>query len=265
MSEEDLATLVDAAVRARPDLPREAFAAHVATLSSSGDSLVFGDLALAFQAEHGCPSAIAELYALVERAARPALLASGYTPMLVDDAIQETATRLLVGVDDERPLLASYRGEARLAAWVKTIALRTASRLAAINGRMQGNQSLLDELAGTLDPVATVVKDEIRPAVRAAFAAAVKSLSYVERELLASVIVRGETIDELSKRHGIHRATAARWVGRARDALNNGLRCELAHALHLRPADVSSVLCSVASSIDLTPGELIASKPSRRR
>lgn len=263
MSSEDLAALVSVALSARPDLDRDAFEAHLSTFDQP--PLAIEDLALAFQGEHGHPSAIAEIYALVERAARPALLASGYTAMLADDAVQETATRLLVGRPDERPLLATYRGESRLSSWVKTIALRTASRLAEINRKIKGDDALLDELAGGHDPVSAVVKAELRPAVRAAFAAAVKALSYVDRELLASAIVRGETIDDLSTRHGIHRSTAARWVERARDALHDGIRRELASALQLSPDDVSAVLSSVASSVDLTPAKLTAAKPSRRR
>ncbi len=271
MSSEDLVALVDAALRARPDLDREAFATHLAAIAPDGGplaiaDLAIADLALAFEAQQGNPSALAELYALVERAARPALLVSGYSATLADDAIQETATRLMLGpVGDERPLLASYRGAARLAAWVKTIALRTASRLVEINRRMHGNDAVLDELAGAHDPASAVVKAELRPAVRAAFAAAVQALSYVDRELLASVIVRGETIDALSKRHGIHRATATRWVGRARAALGDGLRHELAIALKLSAAEVSGVLSAIGTSIDLTPSRLTAPKPPRRR
>lgn len=266
MSREDLATLVDEAVRVRPGLDRDAFAAHLAAIAPPTGELAIADLALAFQALQGDAATIAELYAVVERAARPALLVAGYTATIADDAIQETATLLLVGpVDDPRPLLVTYQGRARLAAWIKTIALRTASRLVEISRRMHGDDALLDDLAGGQDPASAVVKAELRPAVRAAFAAAVRELSYVDRELLASVVVRGETIDQLSRRHGIHRATAARWVGRARAALDEGLRRELARALALSPSEVSSVLSAVATSIELTPARLADAKQGRRR
>jgi RNA polymerase sigma-70 factor (ECF subfamily) len=266
MSREDLAALVAAAARDRPGLDREAFAEHLAAIAPDTGDLVIADLALAFHALQGDQAAIAELYSIVERAARPALLVAGYGATVADDAIQETATRLLVGTAaDERPLLATYEGRARLSAWIKTIALRTASRLVQISRRIHGDDAMLDELASAQDPASAVVKAELRPAVRAAFAAAVQALSYVDRELLGSVIVRGETIDELSKRHGIHRATAARWVGRARAALDDGLRRELAVALELDPAEVSSVLSAIATSIDLTPARLADARQGRRR
>jgi RNA polymerase sigma-70 factor (ECF subfamily) len=266
MSRADLAALVDAAVRARPGLDRDAFASHLAAVAPETGDVAIADLALAFQALQGDPATIAELYAIVERAARPALMVAGYAPTIADDAIQETATRLVVGpVDDARPLLTTYQGRARLGAWIKTIALRTASRLVEISRKLHGDDASLEDLAGAQDPVSAVVKAELRPAVRAAFAAAVQQLSYVDRELLASVIVRGETIDQLSRRHGIHRATAARWVGRARAALDEGIRRELADALALDPAEVSSVLAAIATSIELTPARLADAKQRRRR
>lgn len=261
MSRGDVAALVDAAVRERPGLDRRAFADHLAATAPEHGELAIADLALAFQAVHGDQGAVAELYAAIEQAARPALAAAGYAATIVDDAIQETATRLLVGQPDEtKPLLLTYQGRARLGLWIKTIALRTAGRLSKISRDMIGDDSMLEELAGAHDPAAAVAKAELRPAVRAAFAAAVKDLSYVDRELLASVIVRGETIDQLSRRHAIHRATAARWVGRARAALDDGLRRELATALDLDPAEVSSVLSAIATSIELTPSRLADAK-----
>jgi RNA polymerase sigma-70 factor, ECF subfamily len=267
MSRGDLAALVDAAARARPGLDRHAFAEHIAATAPEDGELAVADLALAFQAVQGDQAAVAELYATVERAARPALTVAGYAATLADDAIQETATRLLVGPvgDDAKPLLLTYQGRARLTLWIKTIALRTAARLVEITRRVNGDDAMLGELAGSQDPASAVVKAELRPAVRAAFAAAVKKLSYVDRELLASVIVRGETIDQLSRRHEVHRATAARWVGRARAALDDGLRRELASALELSASEVSSVLSAIATSIELTPGRLADAKQRPRR
>ena len=264
MSREDLAVLVDTAARARPGLDRQGFADHLATTAPEAGDLAVEDLALAFEAMQGDRATVAELYARIERTVRPALLAAGYSATIADDALQETVTLLLVGAgDSNRPLLATYQGRARLTTWIKTIALRTASRLVQISRRIHGDDALLDDFAGAQDPAVAVAMAELRPAVRAAFAVAVQALSYVDRELLASVIVRGETIDEISKRHGIHRATAARWVGRARAALDDRLRSELAATLHLSPAEVSSVLSAIATSIELTPTRLVGTRGCR--
>jgi hypothetical protein len=205
MKGSDLQALVDAAARTRPDLDRDAFAAHVEAIGPAGGAIAIADLALAFQAISGDPGAVTEIQAMIDRNVRPALAFAGYSASITDDAI-------------------------------------------------------LDQLASSQDPALAVVRAELRPAVRAAFAAAVTGLSYVDRELLASIIIRGETIEQLARRNGVHRATVARWIGRARAALDEGLRRELAAALDISQRDVSSVLSAIASSIELTPARLANSK-----
>ncbi len=257
MHRRDLEALADAAIAARPGLERQAVVAHLVSVAPAEGDLVIGDLALAIAALQGEPAATAEVHALVERAARSALIPARYETSIIEDAAQETSIRLLVGpVGAARPLLLDYQGRAPLVTWIKTIALRTAARLVDVSRRLGGDDSMLAELAGVDDPARDVLKAELRPAVRLAFAAAVKSLSYTERDLLAAVSVRGKTIDDLARTHGIHRATAARWVGRARAALDDALRRELAATLALPESEVSDVLNAVATSIELTPGQL---------
>jgi RNA polymerase sigma-70 factor (ECF subfamily) len=263
-SHDHLDALVDAAMAARPGLDRHAIAEHLTAIVSDDGEVAIDDLALAFAAVRGDANAVTDLYALVERAARPALAVAGYNTAITDDTIQETSIRLLVGpIGESRPLLLGYQGRAPLVSWIKTIALRTAARLVEINRRISGDDSMLTELAAVEDPARDVLRAELRPAVRAAYASAVKNLSYVDRELLASVIVRGETIDHLARTNGIHRATAARWVGRARAALDDALRRELATALAVPADDVSSLMSAIATSIELTPAQLVGAK--RRR
>jgi RNA polymerase sigma-70 factor (ECF subfamily) len=263
-SHDHLDALVDAAVAARPGIDRHAIAEHLGSIVAEEGDVAIEDLALSFAAVRGDANAVTDLYALVERAARPALAVAGYNAAITDDTIQETSIRLLVGpIGESRPLLLGYQGRAPLASWIKTIALRTAARLVEINRRISGDDSMLDDLAAVEDPVRDVLRAELRPTVRAAYAAAAKSLSYVDRELLAAVIVRGQTIDHLARKNGIHRATAARWVGRARAALDDALRRELATTLEIPPADVDSLLTAIATSIELKPGQLVDAK--RRR
>ena len=223
------------------------------------------DLALAGRAARGDHAAIAEVHALVERT-RPILAGAGYPAALVDDALQETAILLLVGRQDGgRPTLDTYEGRAGLSAWIATIALRTASRLGKASATVTSDEAVLERLAGAHDPAAAVIRAELRPAVHGAFAAAVRRLSYFDRELLADVILRGQTIDQLARKHDVHRATAARWVGRARAALDDHIRSELGTSLALAEADVSSVLGAVATSVELTPARLVDGVPGLRR
>jgi RNA polymerase sigma-70 factor, ECF subfamily len=265
MSRRDLAALVEAATAARPTLDRVAFTEHLDAVCPEEGELSIGDLALAFQAAHGDDRAVAELHALIERAARIALATAGYAPSVIEDTIQETSVRLLLSTpDDRRPILLTHQGRARLSAWVKTIALRTAARLVELEKRVQRNDGIIELLAGSHDPARDVLKSDLRPAVRAAFASAVRGLSYFHRELLASVIIDGETIDQMARRHKVHRATAARWIGRARAALDEGMRRELGTALRLSPSEVSSVLTAIATTIDFTVDRLLDGVPGGR-
>jgi RNA polymerase sigma-70 factor (ECF subfamily) len=266
MTREDLPAVVDGAVAARPTIDRAAFSAHLMTIAPDTGEICAADLALAFQALQGEQAAVAELHAIVERAARQALGVAGYNATMIDDAVQETSIRLLIGpAGHARPALLAYQGRARLPAWIKTIALRTASRLTEVSRRVSGDSTMLDQFASAHDPVSAVIKAELRPAVRAAFIAAIGGLSYFERELLAAVIIQGQTIDQLSRRHDVHRATAARWIGRARAALDDRLRHELGVSLSLAPDEVSSVLAAVATSMELTPDRLLEGIPGVRK
>ncbi len=255
---------MDAAVAVRPTLDRAAFAAHLAALAVTSDGVVAADLALAFQAARGDLRAANELHALVERT-RPVLAGTGYPAALIDDVVQETSILLMVGNEGGgRPALLTYQGRAALATWITTIALRTASRLGKI-GAATSDDAALDRLAAAHDPAAAVIKAELRPAVHDAFVAAVRGLSYFDRELLADVILHARSIDELARKHDVHRATTARWVGRARARLDGRIRGELGAALGLDDSEVASVLSAVATNLELTPVHLVDGVPGQRR
>ena len=259
-----LAVVLAAAVAARPALDRAAFVAHLAARAPIAGDVAAADLALAFQAAHGDPRAATEVHALVERT-RPVLAAAGYSATLIDDVVQETLILLVVGNEGGgRPALLTYQGRAALATWITTIVLRTAARLGKIGAASVGD-TVLAGLAAAHDPAAAVIKAELRPAVHDAFVAAVRRLSYFDRELLADVILHSRSIDELGRKHEVHRATAARWVARSRTRLDDWIRHELGASLALDDSEVASVLGAVATGLELTPVHLIDGVPGLRR
>ena len=93
--------------------------------------------------------------------------------------------------------------------------------------------------------------------MRRAFATAIERLSYFDRELLAGFIVRGDSVDAIAKTHAVHRATAARWLARARGALDRELCKELERDLGASDSEVASILHSVRSVIDLSVERLL--------
>jgi RNA polymerase sigma-70 factor (ECF subfamily) len=91
-----------------------------------------------------------------------------------------------------------------------------------------------------------------RAEFQAAFRRAVEALPAKEREILRAHFVDGQTIDQLGETHGVHRATAARWVERARRSLVAAIRRTLMNELRVDEATYKSLLRLVASRLDLS-------------
>jgi RNA polymerase sigma-70 factor, ECF subfamily len=229
----------------------DAFRAHLSSLPS-WEPAALTELALAFAAASGVASAISELTMRLEGHLRAAVMRAGYPRALAEDATQETLILLLVEADEHAPALLTYRGRAPLAAWAKTIALRLAAKQhAAIDDAMLRDAQGGSAFATVPDCVARALRAELRGVVERAFTASVAALSMFDRELLRATILEGDTIDGLAARHDVHRATAARWIGRARGALDDALRAALAKDLVLSESEVSSVLRAVQTSLVL--------------
>jgi RNA polymerase sigma-70 factor (ECF subfamily) len=213
------------------------------------------DVAIAFAAAGGDPGAQSELHRRVVHAARTTLPAAGYAAHIVDDTIGELELTLL---GEPSPLL-KYRGQSSLAGWLRTLAARTAMRLVEVSRRevTDDDASLIDHVASS-DLTRDLSRAELRELVRRAFATAIGRLSYFDRDLLASFIVRGHSVDTIAKSHDVHRATAARWMARARAALDRELASELESGLGATDSEVRSLVGSVRSSIELSVERLLA-------
>jgi RNA polymerase sigma-70 factor (ECF subfamily) len=72
--------------------------------------------------------------------------------------------------------------------------------------------------------------------------------------------VSGLTIDQLASALGIHRATAARRIAKAREQLAASARDELAHRLALDPQELADVFGLVVSRLDVSISKLLASR-----
>lgn len=237
-------------------LASSAFRAHLDSLELT-DAAALEDLALAFAASNGHDRATREIHARLGSAMRSAILRAGYASSIADDAAQEALIVMLVGNSGAAPGLATYKGRAPLVAWGKTIALRIAARIHAAHakfetmptdassGRASSTLARVDELVGR------GIRAELRGPVVGAFDRAAAKLSMFDRELLRAVIVDGRSMEQLATEHGVHRATVARWLGRARQQLDTAMREEIARTLVLNESEVSSVLRTVHTSLVL--------------
>lgn len=233
--------------------------AHLVALDLGDVPEHIRDVALAFFAACGEPAAQVELHRQVVQASRATLPAAGYAEHIIDDTIGELELTLLGDPSKPSPLLA-YRGQSSLGGWLRTLAVRTAIRLSQTSRRetpaSDTDTALLDHVA-TSDLTRDLYRAELRVAVRRAFATAIARLSYFDRELLAAFIVRAEPVDAIAKTHAVHRATAARWLARARATLDRELCKELERDLGASDSEVASILHSVRSVIDLSVERLL--------
>jgi RNA polymerase sigma-70 factor, ECF subfamily len=98
------------------------------------------------------------------------------------------------------------------------------------------------------------VLDQMKAEYRTEFATslreAIAELTAEDRTLLRQQIVDGLSIDALGAAYGVHRATAARWINRARGALVAATRTRLAARLAVSVEEIDSVIRLVQSRLD---------------
>ncbi len=159
---------------------------------------------------------------------------------------------LMAGEDGRPPRISEYGGRGPLAGWVMAVTVRALIDLRRSEGRqvMLGEEAL-PELAAA-DFELEFIKERYRGAFKVAFEQALQALSAKERNLLRLKLLDGLNIDEIGKLYAAHRATVARWLAAAREALGNGTRARLAAALKLNPAELESLLRALDSKMDVS-------------
>ena len=72
----------------------------------------------------------------------------------------------------------------------------------------------------------------------------------------------GATVDDLGALYQVHRATAARWIGAARERLAEETRRQMIEQLGIQPADYDSILRLIHSQLDVSVTRVLGSKRS---
>jgi RNA polymerase sigma-70 factor, ECF subfamily len=170
---------------------------------------------------------------------------------LVDDVKQLLRVQLLVPKDGKPPGITGYRGKGPLRGWVRITATRELIRHQRKRAREAPSDRPLDEAIGDAsDPLLSQLKAEYRTEFASALREAITELGPEDRTLLRQQIVDQLSIDEIGAAFGVHRATAARWLQRARGALVTATRGRLAARLKLSVDEVDSVIRLVQSQLD---------------
>lgn len=253
--------VVASGAAAWPDLvaPLDAFARHVASRLPRDmpivDALVAtrpADLFLAFACATGVPGAVAAFDATFAGEHRVVLARMRSHGVDADDFRQACHVKLFAS---SPPRIAEYSGQGDLRHWLRVTMMRTLIDLSRARRKLEiatGDEGVLDVPGPDHDPELAYLKTHYAGEFRAAFEDAARSLSAEDRNVLRAHLMHRLTIDEIGRMHGVHRATAARRVAKARDDLLLGTRERLMAKLALGREELDSVLRMIESTMHVS-------------
>ncbi len=197
------------------------------------------DLILAWSCGRGEPTALA-CFVQQQRPILRATLGS-------DDGVQHGLVHILVATPDRAARIASFAGQSSLRSWVRVVCRRL--------GQQQQRRVVLstDSIADTVlgveaDPELDVLKAHYAEHFEHALQAAVATLGARDRALLRALLA-GERSSSIAARHGVHKATAKRWLADLRRRLLVRTRRWLLDRLQVRAEELDSILRLIASRI----------------
>jgi len=190
-----------------------------------------------------------------------ALIRQGQDRAAAADVVQAVRVRFLVGDADCGPKVAEYDGRGSLAAWLRV----AASRVAVTAFRKHRRETAIDDLAivaRSCNPEIGLLGMQVGSELEAAFRSSFAALAPRERNLLRYQVLDRLGIDRIGALHGVHRATAARWIAHARKALSEGIRSRLQDRLGIDGKELDSTLRQVTSRIELSLRWLLTPAPT---
>lgn len=217
------------------------------------------DLWLSCACAAGSPAALSEFERVYVPDVRAAAARLGLAADRVEELVTDVRAKLLAPDGTRPPRIAEFAGRGDLHGWVKAVATRAGlDRLRRDTGAgTHAPDARLAEEVSPGDPELDLMRERYREEFRAAFASAFASLSSRERNLLRHQFLDQMSIDEVGTLYRVHRATAARWVARARESLLEAVTKDLASRLKLDPSELQSVIGLARSGVDLSLSRLL--------
>jgi len=251
-------SMTDALARAAarwPDLPPPdaAFEAALSARILEGeclDSLHVDDLFLAHHAGRGHAAAVAAVVELIEPL-RAELRRTGADEQLVRDVLSELPADLIAPRADAPPRILGYTGRGPLGGWLRVVAVRTVVERRRRASRRPTEEIVAEQAAAEYDPELDLLRHRYARELQAGFAEAFAALTPDQRLLLRQHHVDGLSIDRLAALRGVHRATAARHVAAAREALFEGVRAALVKELGIGSETFDSIVRLVRSEVSI--------------
>lgn len=246
--------LEEAAVRY--DVERSALRAHIEALSpdTPPGQLRLTELVVALGCAHGNEDALRAFEQDALASTTAALRRLHDDPAFIDEVQQRVRERLLVAVPPAKPRIADYAGRGSLAGWVTVTAVRTGMNLLRKHARTrhipEQRWAAAIALPDTGDEELEFLKRRYRETFAAALVRAAKALPERDRSVLKLSFAENLSIDRIGAVYGVHRATVARWITKAKDQLLEGMRRTLEQEDGIPPEEMSSLQRLVRSQLE---------------
>jgi RNA polymerase sigma-70 factor (ECF subfamily) len=231
-------------------LDERTYVRHLA--AHSGESMPppahAADLWIACACANGTPGAAVAF----ERAYRPIIerAVARVNRASLDEGTQSVFVSLLVAEPGARPRIAEYAGRAALRTWLATVAANATLRLhRRIDDRPHESLTGLAEHAAMAEPELALAKARHGADLDAALRDALQSLEGRQRVLLRIRHVQGWRLERVATMYRVSRATAARMVTAAHDALLVETKRILRERLKLTPSELESLLAILQSQL----------------
>jgi RNA polymerase sigma-70 factor (ECF subfamily) len=252
------------------DVAEDAFVRRLAEILPEQGDLESGlarmhcpDIYLACCCAAGDRAALAAFDGSVLRQAAPALQRMGLSASQIDEVLQVLRAKLLVAGEHGRgSAIASYAGRGALVGWVRTAARRTALSLRRnmdeqIGGGGGEDARGLERLPLPADMELDYIKGRYQAEFKQAVEDAIATLDAEQLKLLRLHYTEGLSIDRIGMLLNVHRATAARWIRAAADAVRDKTRRLLHERLRLSAGELDSLAVLVQSQLHLSLARLL--------
>ena len=178
------------------------------------------------------------------------------------DTLQQLRAQFFAPSAGQTSAFLMYSGRGALAVWLKVLAVRAAQKLrrGAAKNAETSDDGLSTIPAPDADPELRFLKLQHRTHFKAVFAEALAALEPRERSVLRMSLVEGLSIDDIGKVYDVHRATAARWLGAAREQLVSTTRRRLAERLRVSESELDEMMGAVQSNLSISLSVGLASK-----
>ncbi len=236
----------------------EAFAEHLVSLVDSETSIEdirAIDLYLAWCCANGCSVALEYFWTTCVPTARRAAFSVTKNQDLAEDVVQDVLQKLVVGTPDKPGTLTSYKGRSKLDRWLRSVTVRaaiSASRKSSQKAGTEDDEVLMQVPAVDDDPELALLKESSGEMVETALRESLRELDSETRLVLQQHLIDGLTIDQLASIYRIHRATAARRIAKAREALLSATRHKLRSAIQMTGGDLDSLINFAQSRVKLS-------------